>query len=120
MEGTAALGLIVLLFIGTEQASIAEHATVFALPYLQENLYLMIGMSGIFGVLRIIGAVALWRNRLWGAGLSIAMCLVTLSLMIFLLPAGLADGLLSGTALVLILHSWLGRDQECAVRAIIS
>ena len=81
---------------------------MFALPYLQENLYLMMAMSGVFAALRIVGAVGLLRGRMWGLALSVVMCVVTLVLMIFLLPAGIADGILAGTALVLILQGWFG------------
>ena len=112
MEGLVFVGLIVLLAIGVPQEVISERADVFALPYLQENLYLMMAMSGIFAALRILGAIGLLRNRLWGLGLSLINCVVTLTLMIFLLPAGIADGVLSGTALVLMLFARLGRDAE--------
>lgn len=112
MEGLVVVGVVILLMSGIPQGVITERADIFALPYLQDNLYLMMAMSGVFAALRVIGAVALWRNRLWGLVLSLINCVVTLVLMIFLLPAGIADGLLSGTALVLILHGWLGRDTD--------
>ncbi|MEP6481438.1 MAG: hypothetical protein ABJA94_05455 [Rhodoglobus sp.] len=119
MEGLVALALPILLGTGLSQSLISEHAVVFALPYLENNLYLMMAMSGIFAALRIIGAVGLLRNRLWALGLSLVNCVVTLTLMIFLLPAGLLDGVLSGGALVLILLAWLGRDDHGTVRTIV-
>ncbi|KDP89904.1 MULTISPECIES: hypothetical protein [Clavibacter] len=120
MEGLVAVGLVVLLALGIPQAAITDHAEVFALPYLRENLYPMMAMSGIFAALRITAAVGLWRDRLWGLALACAMCVVTLVLMVFLLPAGLLDGVLSGTALVLLLHARLGRDATGAVRSALS
>lgn len=72
----------------------------------------MMAMSGVFGVLRIAGAVGLLRNRLWALVLSLFTCGATLVLMIFLLPAGLLDGVLTGTALVLILTAWIAPDRE--------
>lgn len=69
--------------------------------------------AGVFGALRIVGAVGLLRNRMWGLALSLVSA-VTLALMIFLLPAGITDGLLSGTALVLILPAWLGATRVIA------
>ncbi|WP_174775482.1 hypothetical protein [Cryobacterium frigoriphilum] len=72
----------------------------------------MMAMSGVFALLRILGAIGLLRHRLWGLGLSLANCLVTLTLMIFLLPAGLLDGALSGTALVLMLTARLGHTPD--------
>ena len=110
MEGLVAVGLVALLALGIPQATITEHADVFALAYLRENLYPMMAMSGIFAALRITAAVGLWRDRLWGLALAVVMCVVTLVLMVFLLPAGLLDGVLSGAALVLLLHARLGRD----------
>ena len=112
MEGLVFIGVLVLLALRIPQASIVETADVFALPYLQDNLYLMMAMSGIFATLRVLGAVGLLRNRLWGLGLSIANCIVTLALMVFLLPAGLLDGVLSGTALVLLLFARLGQTSD--------
>ncbi|WP_354247459.1 hypothetical protein [Arthrobacter sp. UYEF20] len=114
MEGLVFVGLFVLLALGVAQDVITRNATIFALPYLQDNLYLMMAMSGVFAILRVIGGIALWRDRLWGLALSLINCVVTLVLMIFLLPAGLADGLLSGAALVLMLHGWLGKERTGA------
>ena len=110
MEGLVAVGLVVLLVLGIPQEAVTEHARVFALPYLQDQLYPMMAMSGIFAALRITAGIGLWRDRLWGLALAGTMCVVTLVLMVFLLPAGLLDGVLSGTALVLLLHARLGRD----------
>jgi uncharacterized membrane protein (DUF2068 family) len=112
MEGLVAVGLVVLLVLGVPQSTLTDNAQVFALPYLQEHLHLMMAMSGIFAALRITAGIALWRDRLWGLALAAIMCAVTLVLMVFLLPAGLLDGVLSGTALVLLLHARLGRDAD--------
>jgi len=119
MEATVFVGLLVLLALGVPQNAVTERAQIFALPYLNDNLYLMMAMSGIFATLRILGAVGLLRNRAWALALSLANCAVTLTLMIFLLPAGLVDGALSGTALVLILLSWLGSDDGGAPRQVV-
>jgi hypothetical protein len=45
---------------------------------------------------------------MWGFALSLINCIVTMSLMIFMLPAGIADGILAGTALILILTEYFG------------
>ena len=107
MELSVLIGLVVLLALGVPQIEITERVNIFALPYLNENLYLMMAMSGVFGALRVTGAVAMVRNQQWGLALSLINCGVTLVLMIFLLPPGLLDGLLTGSALVLILSAWL-------------
>lgn len=108
MEGLVLVGLLVLLALQLPQSAVMDRVDIFALEFLQSNLYLMMAMSGVFAALRVAGAVGLWKNRLWGLALSIVNCVVTLALMIFMLPAGIADGILSGAALVLMLMGWFG------------
>lgn len=43
------------------------------------------------------------ENRIWGLVLSIINCVITMALMMFMLPAGIMDGILATTALILIL-----------------
>ena len=108
MEGSVAVGLVALLVLRVPQTTITDRVEIFALDYLQENLYLMMAMSGVFAAMRVIGGIALWRGRVWGLALTAANCGLTLVLMIFLLPAGLLDGLFSATALILLLSGWFG------------
>ncbi|WP_371031449.1 hypothetical protein [Pseudoclavibacter sp. JSM 162008] len=56
MELSVLIGLVVLLALGVPQIEITERVNIFALPYLNENLYLMMAMSGVFGALRVDGA----------------------------------------------------------------
>ncbi|MDQ7879447.1 hypothetical protein Q9R08_15755 [Microbacterium sp. QXD-8] len=107
MEATVFVGVVVLLVLRVPQATISDRIDIFALAYLNENLYMMMAMSGIFAALRIIGAIGVLRNRLWALVLTLINCTATLLLMVFMLPAGLVDGLLTGTALVLILSAWI-------------
>lgn len=74
---------------------------------------MMLGMGAIYGALRLTGAIGLLRGRMWGLVLSVINCVVTLALMMFLLPAGIMDGLLAGSALVLMLMGYFG-DKEIA------
>nr|WP_280909729.1 DUF2127 domain-containing protein [Leucobacter exalbidus] len=80
----------------------------FIVPFFDDNLFLMMALSGVFAALRIIGAVGLFKDRMWGYMLSMINCVVTLALMIFMLPAGIADGVLSGAALILLLLARYG------------
>lgn len=116
MEASVFVGAIVMLVLGIPQTAVTQHVDVFAMPYLNENLMLMMLMSGVFAALRVVGAVSLIRNRAWGLALSIVNCCVTLVLMFFLLPAGILDGLFSGTALVLMLVAWLGVNADGSVK----
>ncbi len=113
MEGLPFLALPILLTVGVDSAVLA-HGFSFVVPYFDNNLYLMMAMSGIFALLRIIGSIGLLKNRMWGYVLSTINCVVTLVLMIFMLPAGIADGILSGVALILLLLARYGEDRIIA------
>jgi len=69
---------------------------------------MMIVMGAIYGVIRLIGAIGLLKNRMWGLVLSVIICIITITLMMFLLPAGIMDGILAGSALILILMGFYG------------
>lgn len=108
MEGLPFLVLGVLLAIGIE-SEVVSHGFSFIVPFFNEHLYLMMAMSGVFAALRIVGSIGLLKNRMWGYALSLINCSVTLVLMIFMLPAGIADGILSGAALLLLLFARYGK-----------
>lgn len=108
MELSVSLALVPLLVIGTDPSE-ASHYFSFAVPYFQDNLYLMMAMSGIFGVTRIIGAIGLFKNRMWGLALSLINCIVTMILMVFMLPAGIVDGIFACAALILMLTAYFGK-----------
>lgn len=107
MEGLPFLALPVLLLAGVD-ASVLAHGLSFIIPAFNDHLFLMMAMSGVFGAMRVVGAIGLLRNRLWGFWFSVTSCSVTLILMVFMLPAGVADGLLSGSALFLLFLAKFG------------
>lgn len=107
LELSGALCVLPLLFLGTDRFDFGKYFA-FRLPYFQENLYLMMLVGAMYGVLRLIGAVGLLKNRMWGFVLSVINCVITLALMMFLLPAGILDGFLAGTALTLLLIQFFG------------
>ena len=53
----------------------------------------MMVMGAIYGIVRVIGAVGLLKNRMWGLALSVINCVITMALMMFMLPAGIMDGI---------------------------
>ena len=69
---------------------------------------MMMVMGAIYGVFRLIGAIGLLKNRMWGLVLSVINCVITIALMMFLLPAGIMDGIFAGSALILILMQYYG------------
>lgn len=108
MELSVGLALVPLLILGID-ASDSSHYFSFVVSYFQDNLYLMMTMSAIFGITRIIGAIGLLKNRLWGLALSIINCVVTMILMVFMLPTGIADGIFATAALILMLTAYFGK-----------
>ena len=107
MELGGIFAMIPALLIGTDKYDIGQYFE-FKLPYFQDNLYMMMVMGAIYGVFRLIGAIGLLKNRMWGLVLSVINCVITITLMMFLLPAGIMDGILAGSALILILMQYFG------------
>ena len=82
---------------------------IFTMPFLRDNL-ITIGVIGIiFGLLRIAAATGLRRNLLWSWWLAMIMCIITLILMIFMIPSGIGDGILAGSATVWLLIARYGK-----------
>lgn len=104
------LMLIAMTLAGNDKISLSQSYS-FIVPYLRDNMNLMLAMGGIFGAMRIFGAVGLLKNRLWGLALSVINCVVTMALMIFMLPAGLMDGLLACSALVFMLIAYFEKKK---------
>ena len=107
MEFGVFVALFPLLALGVDFDTVGQYFS-FNVPFFQEHLVDMMVLSGIFGVTRIIGAIGVLRNRLWGLALSVINCVVTMVLMVFMLPAGILDGLLACSALVLLLTASFG------------
>lgn len=70
-------------------------------------------MGAMYGVIRVIAAVGILKNKMWGLILAVIMCIITLTLMMFLLPAGILDGIFAGSVLVLLLMYYFG-DKKIA------
>ena len=107
MEIGGVLCALPALILGSGKFDIGQYFS-FNLQYFQDNLYMILFMGAIFGVMRIIGAIGLLKNRMWGLALSVINCVVTMILMMFMLPFGIQDGLLACIALVLILTQYFG------------
>ena len=112
MELGGCLVLLPMVLFGEGSADMSQYFS-FIVPYFQANLPLMAIMGGIYGIVRVVGAVGLLKNRMWGLALSLINCVVTMILMMFMLPAGIADGVLACTALILMLTQYFG-DKKIA------
>lgn len=104
------LAIIPIIILGNTSVEIAKYIS-FIVPYLQDNIILMCIMSGIYGILRIISAIGLLKNRMWGFVLALINCIITMALMIFMLPAGIMDGILSCTVVVILLTEYFGKSK---------
>ena len=107
MEIGGCFCLIPIFILGADKFNINEYIS-FIVPYFQENMDLMLIMGMLYGIVRVIGAVGLWKNRMWGLVLSILNCIITMILMMFMLPAGIMDGVLPCSSLILILTQYFG------------
>lgn len=107
MEIGGCLCLVPVFILGRDQFGINQYFS-FIIPYFKENMNLMLVMGVIYGIVRIIGAVGLWKNKMWGLVLSVINCIITMVLMMFMLPAGIMDGILACSALVFILVQYFG------------
>ena len=107
MEIGGVFCLIPALFVGPDGFDISQFFS-FKFPYFQENLHMMLVMGAIYGIVRIIGAVGLLKNRMWGLALSVINCVITMGVMMFMLPFGIMDGILACAALILILMQYFG------------
>ena len=107
MEIGGCFCLIPIFILGADKFNINEYIS-FIVPYFQENMDLMLIMGMLYGIVRVIGAVGLWKNRMWGLVLSILNCIITMILMMFMLPAGIMDGVLACSPLILILTQYFG------------
>jgi len=107
MEIGGCFCLIPIFILGADKFNINEYIS-FIVPDFQENMDLMLIMGMLYGIVRVIGAVGLWKNRMWGLVLSILNCIITMILMMFMLPTGIMDGVLACSSLILILTQYFG------------
>ena len=110
IEVGGCLCLIPIFAMGSDKFDINQYIS-FVVPYFRDNMNLMLAMGAIFGIMRVIGAIGLWKNRMWGLALSIINCVTTMILMMFMLPAGMIDGIFACSALVLILLGYFGKKK---------
>jgi len=108
LEIGGCLALIPVLILGSDSFDMAQYFS-FIVPFFQDHMTLMMIIGGLYGIIRLIGAIALWKNKMWGLALSIINCIITLALMIFMLPVGMVDGLFAGSSLILILTAYFGQ-----------
>jgi len=90
------------LWLGAEQSA--------WVPFDPPSPLIVIG-GVIWGVFRLISGFALYKNRMWGFWFSAILCVKALSTMFYILPFGLMDAVLGGTALILMLTGYFGKKK---------
>ena len=110
MEVGGAFCFMIAMFLGNDIFDIEKYFS-FKLTYFQDNLNMIIVAGAIYGVVRTIGAIGLLKNKMWGFMLSVINCIITMILMLFLLPAGIMDGVFASSALILMLTQYYGNKK---------
>lgn len=110
MEIGGCVAVLPLCITGNDNLDMSQYFS-FIVPYFQNHLQLMLVMGAIYGTVRIIGAAGLLKNRMWGFALSIINCVITMTLMMFMLPAGILDGIFACSALILMLTQYFGNKK---------
>ena len=62
MEIGGCLCLIPILLSGSDAFGVGRYFS-FIVPYLQENMSLMLAIGLLYGVMRVMGAIRLWKNK---------------------------------------------------------
>lgn len=109
MEAGTSLFMMPLVSKFGVDSSIREK--VFAVDFFKDNIVLMMAMGFIFGIVRVIGAIGVLKNRMWGFVLAVINCIVTMIVMFFMIPSGIADGILACSALILLLMGYYGKKE---------
>lgn len=109
MEAATGIFMLPAVLLLGENSDIKQY--IFANDFLQANLTLVMVMGIIFGILRIIGAIGVLKNRFWGFTLAFINCIITMILMMFMIPTGIMDGIFACTALVLLLMGYFGNRE---------
>ncbi len=99
--GALALGVHGLIEVGSlalilQPAIVLQH---FAFDELNGQPAALAGVGVVMGLLRLLAAGGILRNRIWGWGLGVLLSVITFTMLTLYLPAGMADAILSGTAL---------------------
>ena len=106
----AGTGIMMMPFVIKSGINNKVVSYIFSIDFFRDNLIYMMPMAVIFGITRVTGAVGVLKNRRWGFILSVINCIVTMNCMLFMIPAGIADGILACSALILLLTGYFGKN----------
>jgi hypothetical protein len=83
-------------------------APEFTFEDLARNWEVTVGVGVVCGLLRLAAAGGVLANRQWGWALGVIMAVVTFAMLTLYLPAGVADGVLAGGALLCLVVGRFG------------
>jgi flagellar biosynthesis protein FlhB len=83
----------------------------FIFEELKENWEQTILISMVSGIIRIFAAIGVFKYFKWGLILGILFSLVTYAGLVFYLPYGMMDAVLSGLTLVLLIMAYWGKEK---------
>lgn len=109
MEAGTGIFMMPLVLKLCANGNIKQH--IFAIDFFRDNIVLMMAMGVIFGVTRVIGAIGVLKNRMWGFVLAMINCIVTMIVMLFMIPSGIADGIFACTAMILLLMGYYDKKK---------
>ncbi len=109
MEAGTGIFMIPLVLKLGANVNIKQH--IFAIDFFRDNIVLMMTMGVIFGVTRVIGAIGVLKNRMWGFILAMINCIVTMIVMLFMIPSGIVDGIFACTAMILLLIGYYDKKE---------
>lgn len=101
-------GIIELLGILSMVTGQAPH---FIFREIEENWQQALFIGIISGVIRIVAAISIFKRMKWGVILGLVMSAITLSSLTLYLPFGMADELLAGIVLVLLVMAYWGKEK---------
>ncbi len=97
-----------LLMRGNRSAQSAQGMPKFIFAPLQENLKVTTLLGEIFGAIRIIAAIGIFLNLMWGWALGVVISIVTYVVMTVYLPMGIVDGIVSTITIIGLLVGYFG------------
>jgi hypothetical protein len=100
--------LLPVIMIKRQKNIDTDRGPKFIFKPLQENARMTQLLGGIIGIMRIIAAIGIMMNLMWGFALGVSICIITYVIMTFYLPFGIMDGVLSGIILVILLITYFG------------
>ncbi len=68
-------------------------------------------LSVLYGLIRWVAGVAIWRNRKWGWALGLLIALVTMIVAPSINPFGIMDLFFSAITMIFLLIAYFGKDQ---------